>query len=178
LFKCSWILSLTAFVFGAIACANASSILLLDSYGTSTLSAPDGDYIYKTNFSISSSDVNSLGNISVLADDTVSVLLNDHLILQAAGAIGPGNPYSHCSNAGSNCVTPDTFAFLGLQAGLNQLEFDVKQVNDSDEGLDFSGSIGSSAADPPSIPEPLPLALFGTGLLGLVGISRRYVQAE
>jgi hypothetical protein len=234
LLKRSWILSLTAFVFGGVACANASRILLLGSYGTSALNrgvgnsgtiydpadstvkdgltstfeispgtvwhattgkssyvsfsaasgstlsttAPKGDYIYKTNFLISSSDVNSLGTLTVLADDTISVLLNDHLIVQTAGAIAPGNPYSHCSNAGPNCVTPDTFAFSGLQAGLNQLEFDVKQGNGSDEGLDFSGSIGSSVTDPPSIPEPLPLALFGTGLLGLVGVSRRYAHAE
>jgi hypothetical protein len=145
---------------------------------TSSTTVPNGDYIYKTNFLISSSDVASLGTLTVLADDTVSVLLNDHLILQAAGPMGPGNPYSHCSNAGPNCVTPFTFTFSGLQAGLNQLEFDVKQVNGSDEGLDFSGSIAGSADDPPSVPEPFPLALFGTGILGLVGLSRRYVHAR
>ncbi len=232
--KRSWILSLTAFVFGGIAYASASPILLLGSYGTSALNpgvgnsatiydpadstmndgsistfeispgtvwhaatgnssyvsfnatsgptsstnVPNGDYIYKTNFLISSSDVDSLGTLTVLADDTVSVILNDHLILQAAGPMGAGNRYSHCSNAGPNCVTPLSFAFSGLQAGLNRLEFDVKQVNGSDEGLDFSGSIGSLLADPSSVPEPFPLALFGIGMLGLVGLSRRYVHAQ
>ncbi len=75
---------------------------------------------------------------------------------------------------GPNCETPLTFTFTGLQAGLNELEFDVKQVNGVDEGLDFSGSIDSS----PAVPEPLSLVLFGTGMLGLVGLSRRYVNAE
>lgn len=235
MFKCSRILSLTAFVLGGIVYANASPILLLGSYGTSApnpgvgnsatiydpvdstvnngsiftydispgtvwhaatgnssyvsfnaasgptsnTTVPNGDYIYQTTFTISPKDVADLGSLTVLADDTVSVMLNNHLILQAAGPKGPGNPYSHCSNTGPNCVTPFTFAFSGLQAGLNQLEFDVKQVNGADEGLDFSGSIASAVGDPPSaVPEPFSLALFGTGMLGLLGLSRRYVHAQ
>ena len=134
LFKCSWILSLTAFVLGGIVYANASPILLLGSYGTSApnpgvgnsatiydpvdstmnngsiftfdispgtawhaatgnssyvsfnaasgptsnTTVPNGDYIYKTIFTISPEDVASLGTLTVLADDTVSVLLNNH----------------------------------------------------------------------------------------------------
>jgi hypothetical protein len=87
--------------------------------------------------------------------------------------MGPGNTYSHCSDVGVNCVTPTTFSFTGLQAGLNQLRFDVKQVNGGNEGLDFSGSLV-----PAAVPEPFSLALLGTGLLGLVGLSRRYVTSE
>jgi PEP-CTERM motif len=178
LFKCSWILSLTAFVFGGIACANASPILLLGSYDTSILNVLNGDYIFNTNFLVSSSDVSSPGSITVLDDDTVSVPLNDHLILEAAAAMGSGSPDSDCSNAGPNCVAPVTFAFSGLQTGLNQLEFDVKQVDSPEKDLEFSAAIGSLLPDPPSVPEPLSLALFGTGILGLVGLSRRYVRAQ
>jgi hypothetical protein len=157
-----------------------SSYVSFDPNSGPTLNVvvPNGNYVYKTTFNISPSDVTDLGTLTVLADDTVSVFLNNQLLLQAAGPMSSSNPYSHCSNVGPNCVTPLTFSFSGLEAGQNQLEFDVKQVNGSDEGLDFSGSINSSLGDPPAVPEPASLALFGSGMLGLLGISRRYVNAQ
>jgi hypothetical protein len=117
------------------------------------------------------------GTLTVLADDTVSVFLNNSLILQAAGPMSTANPYSQCSNVGPNCITPLTFTFTGLQAGLNQLEFDVKQVDGVDEGLDFSGTIDGIITTS-AVPEPFSLALFGTGILSLVGLSRRFVKSS
>ena len=111
--------------------------------------------------------------MSILADDTVAVFLNGSQILNSAGPMGPGNTYARCSDVGPNCITPLTFSFSGLKAGLNQLEFDVKQVNGASEGLDFSGSIA-----PAAVPEPFSLALFGTGIFGLVGLSRRYLATK
>jgi hypothetical protein len=137
---------------------------------TSGYVAPNGDYIYHTTFNITSA-ASDLGTLSVLADDTVSIFLNGNLILASAGPMGSGNSYTKCADVGPNCVTPLSFNFTGFTNGLNTLTFDVKQVNLANEGLDFSGSI----VDP--VPEPLPLALLGTGLLGLVGISRRFVSA-
>jgi hypothetical protein len=141
---------------------------------TSTLVAPNGDYIYNTTFTLTAADAADVATLSLLADDTVSVYLNNLLIQQSGGPMGPGNTYAQCSDTGPNCTTPLTFSFTGLQAGLNQLTFDVKQVNGVSEGLDFSGSIDAPAA----VPEPMSLALFGTGMFGLVGLSRRYLAAK
>jgi PEP-CTERM motif len=138
---------------------------------TSSLVVPNGTYVYNTTFTITPADVADIGTMTVLADDTVSVFLNNVLIQQSAGPMGPNNSYAKCSDTGPNCIAPFTFTFTGLTDGLNELTFDVKQVNGASEGLDFSGSISDASA----VPEPFSLALFGTGLLGLVGLSRRYV---
>jgi hypothetical protein len=153
---------------------NSSYVSFNASTGpTSTLVVPNGDYIYNTTFTLAAADAADVATLSLLADDTVSVYLNNVLIQQAAGPMGPGNTYAMCSDVGPNCTTPLTISFTGLQAGLNQLRFDVKQVNGASEGLDFSGSIS-----PASVPEPFSLALFGTGIFGLVGLSRRYLAAK
>jgi len=142
---------------------------------TSSVVVPNGDYVYTTTFTLSAADAADVATLSLLADDTVSVFLNNQLIQQSGGPMGPGNSFARCSDTGPNCITPLTFNFTGLQAGVNQLTFDVKQVNGLNEGLDFSGSIDSSgSSDPSAVPEPYSLALFGTGMLGLVGLSRRY----
>ncbi len=138
---------------------------------TSNVVVPNGDYFYDTTLNVSAADAGGVVTLTVMADDTLSVLLNGVQVLASAGPMGSGNSYARCSDVVPNCLTPFTFSFSGLVAGENDITFDVKQVNLVDEGLDFSGSISS-------IPEPASLALFGTGLLGLVGISRRYVDAK
>jgi len=139
---------------------------------TSSVVVPNGDYIYSTTFNVASGEVADIGSLSVLADDTVSIFLNGNLILQSAGPMGPNNSYAMCSDVGPNCITPLNFNFTGFTAGLNTLTFDVKQVNGVNQGLDYFGVLTSP------MPEPLPLVLLGTGLLVLVGFSRRYIATE
>ncbi len=141
---------------------------------TSTLVVPNGDYIYNTTFTLSGADAADVATLTLLADDTASVYLNNVLVESSGGPMGPGNSYAQCSAVGPNCITPTTFTFSGLQAGVNQLRFDVQQVDGADEGLDFSASLSA----PSAVPEPLSLALFGTGLIGLVGLARRYATGQ
>ena len=129
--------------------------------------APNGDYFYSVAFTLTSEMASAgVGTITVLADDTVAITLNGGLLLAAASPMGASNDYSHCSNTGPNCITPTTVSLNGLVAGTNLLTFDVKQVNLGQEGLDFTGFISQ-------VPEPTSLALFGTGLLGVVSLMHR-----
>ncbi len=104
---------------------------------------PNGDYIYTTTFTTgpNQSVASATGTMTVLADDTVAVYLNGVLIQDSGGPMGPDNSYDHCSDTGPNCITPVTFTFTGITNGVNVLKFDVKQVNEFSEGLDYVGTI-------------------------------------
>jgi len=102
--------------------------------------------------------------LTVMADDSSSVILNGHTLKAANLAHG-----SDCSNTSIGCLASTegifTFSMLSpyLVDGTNALSFGVVQVGGGSYGLDFAGSVTDNTATP----EPAPLAIVGAGLLVL-----------
>jgi hypothetical protein len=101
------------------------------------------------------------GYLRVMADDSTSVVLNGHTLMTAN--LTPG---SRCSSTPIGCMlsTEGIFMFSALAPylvdGSNTFSFGVVQVSGSSFGLDFAGSVETSAT-----PEPGTLALIAGGLL-------------
>lgn len=136
-----------------------------NSYPGGSYTAPNGSYIYGTAFNeVLPTGFSSTGTLTVMADDTTSVYLNNHLVLAAA----PADPAAHCTNAAPNCITPATIYLPSIDFvnGQNILAFVVNQDFSDATGLDFQGSITTT-------PEPGSLMLLGTGLLSGAGAFMR-----
>ena len=125
--------------------------------------APNAVSTYTTTF-FDATPGTSTGSITVMADDTASVYLNGTLVAAAAA----NSPAGNCTIGGPNCRVPSTFTLTGFVAGLNTLTFDVSQLYGVAEGLDFVGTVNTSA-----VPEPSSLLLMGSGLLAGAGVSMR-----
>ena len=109
------------------------------------------------------------GTITVMADDSATVLLNGVNLMSEASSIG--NTYTTCSNFGIGCVSPTTITIPAsdLQTGSNTLEFDVAQRAGFSFGLDYIASI----TDPTSMTEPASGLLLIFGLIGLGAMAIR-----
>jgi hypothetical protein len=159
---------------------NSSWVGINDKAGPMSTSNPGfGYYEFTTTFTA----VGGLysGNLDVMADDTMEVLLNNVLIPSLSfGALGGD---LHCADGMPTCLVEDNLAIgsISLLTGTNTLTFIVKQAGtgpvggtSDPSGMDFNGSLVQS-----TVPEPNSLMLLGTGLVSAAGmlLRRRRVTA-
>jgi hypothetical protein len=103
--------------------------------------------------------------LSVLADDTTSVVVNGVTVYAAA----LGGSYPTCSSVQIGCLstTEGTFNIAAyLVDGSNTISFDVFQENGSSYGLDYAGTVTTT-------PEPGLVMMLSSGLVGLGFMKRR-----
>jgi hypothetical protein len=113
------------------------------------------------------------GTFSMMADDTVEVLLNGNVVIPF-GAIGAD---TECADNQPTCTVIDDLPYSGITLldGTNTLTFVVEQAGimtappgQDPSGLDFTATAVNAIA-----PEPDSLILLGTGLLATAALYRR-----
>ncbi len=134
---------------------------------TTTENSPFGSTITFTDtFNLIGNAALYFGSVSVMADDSTSVVLNGHVLY----AVDP-NQGTYCASAPIGCLTSTELTLslpsIDFVTGANQLSFGVRQgVADTPYGLDFAGSVSNA-------PEPAGIGLLGCGLMAISLIVRR-----
>lgn len=108
--------------------------------------------------------------LDVLADDTVSVIVNGTTIYGA----NLGGSYPTCSSIAIGCLSSTEGMFNTGQLmpylnanGMNTIDFVVYQEAGSSYGLDYAGAITTAT------PEPGTLLLLAAGFVGLLALKLR-----
>jgi hypothetical protein len=119
---------------------------------------PNDFYYYQTTFTAVGGVTPYDGSISVMADDTLEVLLNG-LVIVPFGIVGSD---SHCSNGQPSCGTVYTVSLndISLLSGVNTLTVIDAQTGLNGAGVDLSAHLTET-------PESSSLLLMGTGLFVL-----------
>lgn len=134
---------------------------------------PYGYYTYTETFTVTGETKIASGSISIMADDTATVLLNGTLLADYEST----SDDSHCANTvpvgqGISCGGGYTISLAGLNLvhGVNTLTIVDLQAGTGGSGdaagVDYLGRITMA-------PEPGTWVLLGSGLLGLLFLARR-----
>ena len=120
------------------------------------------------------SGIPSGGQVTVMADDAATVILNDVTLMPEAPI--SGNTYRICSDFGIGCRAPTVVDLpaSALHQGSNTLDFEVAQRNGVSFGLDYSGYV----TDPVLAPEPSTAMLLGLGLLAIAALGANRKSAN
>jgi hypothetical protein len=134
---------------------------ILSSHSLSTVTGPDGEYTYDSTFTLSLSFDTS----------TIEYSHTDDVGYSAPDYATPIVTFNTNSSTDPLAWTFNTIDFYVEDTARNSwIYIEVPQKNDPIV-LELGASDGSWKAS--SIPEPATIALFGLGLLGFAGISRK-----
>jgi hypothetical protein len=110
------------------------------------------------------------GSITVWADDTARVYMDNTMLIDANGTQGSSCAAGPVSCAAANGAVLDLTS-LDLQAGSHTLRVEAYQRSGSVFGVQYTGSIVEQT--PSETPEPSTFGLLGSAMIGLGCIVRR-----